>query len=104
MAIPEAYSEIIDKKRGQATFLSAQIPYPPGCRRDDSAPEDAHGRCSLDEDLLNAAAQPFASNLTDPERRLVAAHSGSVYRVLLPVEAGTETYHYILVFTVPRQK
>ena len=39
---------------------------------------------------------------TDPERRLVAAHSGSVYRVLLPVEAGTETYHYTFVFKVTK--
>ena len=37
---------------------------------------------------------------TDPERRLVAAHNGSVYRVLLPVEAGTETYQYTFVFKV----
>jgi len=37
---------------------------------------------------------------TDPERRLVAAHNGSNYRVLLPVEAGTETYQYTFVFKV----
>jgi hypothetical protein len=37
---------------------------------------------------------------TDPERRLVAAHHGSVYRVLLPLEAGTETYEYTFVFKV----
>jgi len=37
---------------------------------------------------------------TDPERRLVAAHNGSVYRVLLPVEVGTETYQYTFVFKV----
>jgi hypothetical protein len=37
---------------------------------------------------------------TDPERRLVAAHNGAVYRVLLPVEVGTETYQYTFVFKV----
>jgi hypothetical protein len=37
---------------------------------------------------------------TDPERRLVAAHTGLDYRVLLPVEVGKETYPYTFVFKV----
>jgi hypothetical protein len=37
---------------------------------------------------------------TDPDRKLVAAHTGLDYRVLLPVEVGKETYPYTFVFKV----
>lgn len=37
---------------------------------------------------------------TDPDRRLVAAHTGLDYRVLLPVEVDKEKYPYIFVFKV----
>jgi len=37
---------------------------------------------------------------TDLERKLVAAHTGLDYRVLLPVEAGKESYPYTFVFKV----
>jgi hypothetical protein len=37
---------------------------------------------------------------TDPERRLVVAHNGLDYRILLPVEVGKETYPYNFVFRV----
>jgi hypothetical protein len=37
---------------------------------------------------------------TDSDRKLVAAHTGLDYRVLLTVEAGKEKYPYIFVFKV----
>lgn len=37
---------------------------------------------------------------TDLERKLVTAHTGLIYRVLLPVEAGKESYPYTFVFKV----
>lgn len=37
---------------------------------------------------------------TDLERKLVTAHTGLDYRVLLPVEAGKESYPYTFVFKV----
>jgi hypothetical protein len=37
---------------------------------------------------------------TDSDRKLVAAHTGLDYRVLLPVDVGTEKYPYIFVFKV----
>jgi hypothetical protein len=39
---------------------------------------------------------------TDHDRKLVAAHNGLDYRVLLPVEVGKETYPYIFVFKVDK--
>ena len=41
-----------------------------------------------------------SSACTDSERKLVAAHNGLDYRVLLPVEVGKETYPYTFVFKV----